>query len=1115
MTRLFDKITQLSLKARWLTVALTVAALALGVIALIQLNLELLPPVDFPVIVAVSFWQGASAEETLDQLTVPMENAVKEIEGIKNLESNTGGGYAALVLSTEFGLDQESLRQEIADALASAPRPDDAEPPELLSFGLDDIPVVVASVSSSQLSLPELKRLVESSIVSELEDLPGVERIAVSGGQELPDDLPESPETPGVPLPSEWIEGAAAMGQTIATTADITPQMMQFIIGFQPEALSVLTLEMWQAFPPEVLAVVSEESLIQVPAELVDAVRDLLAGTTGGSTEPVVIPQEPPLLPESWRQPPPDGSQPQVQFETAADLMNNPFNMPAAQLLNLLVEMGTVPNAPELVADLTAEIILWLDAQDSNFLPGLSPALLRLFSPRVLSNLPAAYVETLDPALRAELEALAGGTVTAFVPSDVINRTNGNPSLLLIFFKGGSENIVVVSHAIFDRLDEMERANSDLTFEVAFEQSSFIEESISGVAREGVLGAAFAVLVILVFLSGFVNGRYRLSWRSTLVTAVSIPLSVFIGFAAMRWLPALHPPFKALESAWSDLPVLSSIGTLLVRLFPGSMTLNIMTLSGMTVAVGRVVDDSIVVLENIYRRIQRGDERREAVIGGTRDVAIAIFASTVTTVIVFLPLGLIGGLVGEFFLPFGLTVTYALGASFVVAITVVPVLAYLFIHKETMPAPKETWMQRTYTPVLKWALGHRFWTVVIAAVLFLGSLWLLALRPQAFIPAMGEPTIDVAVDLPNGTRMTETDATVQELEAFLMTQEGIEVYETEIGSNSGISMRAFFDSGIDQSAASVRVAPASREDLERLLPLVRAEAERIFGKDYVTVSMADMTSGGFGASFSLVLTGEPDDLAAVDEQVIATLEDIDGLANVTSNLTTGETVIRINGQRAVNYSAELETRDTLGVTAEAKEAISALGLPESIIISEGFETSTQTESFADMGRALIISILAVYIVLALTFRSFIHPFTILFSLPLAVVGAALGLAITNRVLGISAMIGLMMLVGIVVTNAIVLLERVQQNRRQRGMNAYDALVEGGRTRMRPIWMTALAAVLALIPLAMGFTEGAIIASELATVVIGGLLTSTLLTLLIIPVAYSLFEELGRRLRRRK
>jgi HAE1 family hydrophobic/amphiphilic exporter-1 len=1259
ITKLFDKITRVSLKLRWITILLAVAALILGGIALTQLNQELLPPIEFPAMVAVTFWQGATADEVLNQVTVPLENAVQDVEGVVNVESNTGQGFSAISLRTAFGQDRQALEQNVTAAMSRVSLPEGVDPPELLSFSLNDIPVVAASVSSGSLSLPELKALVESSIVPQLEAIPGVAQVSVSGGQELPTEPPPTePPTPTptpqptdtptpeptatptataepttaagpvepwptvepLPLPQEWVEAARAAGVTLETTADIAPEMMQMLAQFQPQSLSLVTWEIWQALAPEVLAAVPDAALQFVAPEIANQVTQLvararayvaqqepeagptadldllpevwrmaglqqginlekasdvtvevlrgvvgfapqlldtltphhlkslspevlawlpqdfiaklpadlrveleeLAAPAGGlgaaaqkeAEEAAKLSAEAPPLPESWRQPPESDSPVQMTFETAADLLKNPFGVSTADLFNLLVEMNVVPNAPELLGDLTPEVILWLADQDAGFLAGLNPGTLRLLSPEALAALPAGFLATLDPALRAELEGIAAGTVTVFLPEATINRTNGNPSLSLAFYKAGQENTVVVSHAIFDELEKLEKDNGGLHFEIAFEQSSFIEESISGVAREGGLGAVFAVVVILIFLSGFVRGKYVLSWRSTLVTAVSIPLSVLIGFAVMRWAPLLHPTFKSLADSVAGVPLLGTIALLIARTVPAQLTLNVMTLSGMTVAVGRVVDDSIVVLENIYRRIQRGDERREAVIGGTRDVAIAIFASTVTTVIVFLPLGLIGGLIGEFFMPFGLIVTYALGASFVVAITVVPVLAYLFIRQEHMPGAKETWMQRAYTPLLKWALGHRFWTLLIAAALFLGSFWLLGLRPRAFIPSLGEPTINASVDLPNGTTMAETDALVYRLEGYLAVQDGIQVYETTIGASSSMSARSLFGGGgVDQSAASLRISPRSKGDLERLIPLVRAEAERIFGPENVVVSSADLMSSGFGG-LGLVLTGDAGDLAAVNERVIAALSQVEGLANVSSNLTAGEVIVRVDGQRAVSYSADVETRDTMGVTARAKQAVAALDLPAGVGISEGFETREQTKGFADMGRALIISIVAVYLVMALTFRSLIQPFTILFSLPLAVIGAALGLAVTNRVLGISAMIGLMMLVGVVVTNAIVLLERVQQNRRWRGMNAYDALVEGGRTRLRPIWMTALAAILALMPLALGLTEGALIAAELATVVIGGLLTSTFLTLVIVPVAYSLSDALVRRLTQR-
>jgi HAE1 family hydrophobic/amphiphilic exporter-1 len=233
------------------------------------------------------------------------------------------------------------------------------------------------------------------------------------------------------------------------------------------------------------------------------------------------------------------------------------------------------------------------------------------------------------------------------------------------------------------------------------------------------------------------------------------------------------------------------------------------------------------------------------------------------------------------------------------------------------------------------------------------------------------------------------------------------------------------------------------------------------------------------------------------------------LTNVSSNLMEADMILRVDGEPAVRYTGELETEDSLGVTETAKAALESV-VPPGLTVSEGFETEQQTKGFQQSIRAIMISILVVYLVMVLTFRSFVHPFTILFSLPMAIIGAAIALWITDRVVGISVLVGMMMLVGIVVTNAIVLIDRVQNNRKKRNMNIYDALVEGGRTRLRPILMTAIAAMLALLPLALGFTEGALVAAELATVVIGGLFTSTLLTLLVVPVMYSLLHQLTTR-----
>jgi HAE1 family hydrophobic/amphiphilic exporter-1 len=273
-----------------------------------------------------------------------------------------------------------------------------------------------------------------------------------------------------------------------------------------------------------------------------------------------------------------------------------------------------------------------------------------------------------------------------------------------------------------------------------------------------------------------------------------------------------------------------------------------------------------------------------------------------------------------------------------------------------------------------------------------------------------------------------------------------------------------------------------------------------------------------------VLSGPQEELAAINDDVIATLNNVDGLTNVSSSLAaagTGSgndgpvTFIRVDQQSALSFTGELETENTLGVTGAAKQALLAMpNLPSDVTVSEGFQSSQQTEGFASLGKAMGIAILLVIIILIVTFGSFVHWLDIILSIIVAPVGAAVLLTVTGRVLGISAMIGLLMLIGIVVTNAVVLIDRVQSNQRERGMNTHDALIEAGNRRLRPILMTALATIFALIPLAIGLSEGAIIASELGTVVIGGLFSSTLLTLIIVPVAYMMLDPLNRRLSRR-
>jgi HAE1 family hydrophobic/amphiphilic exporter-1 len=909
---------------------------------------------------------------------------------------------------------------------------------------------------------------------------------APAGGLADSEPLPEA-----VPLPESWVAAAekSLRGMVaVNTTADLGPLMVSVLLnptgGDNPgpvDLLADLTPEMLNALPSAVLSGLPVDYYLDLSESFENQLDGRVQAVISQAERREALKNEAPILPASWVS---SFAQLGLEIQTAADLDASSINLTASFL-------------PDLLSVLRPEVVLWLAEADPSFLSALDPAALQLLSADALAAVRDAHPEFwagLDDDQRTLLDGIADGLIVAESYEDTVNRTNGEVSLRLSVAKERDANTVATVHRLWNRMEELEKELGNVQFDIVFEQASFIEESITGVAREGVLGAVFAVIVIMAFLSGQVAGRYRPAWRSTLVTAVSIPTSLLAA---------------------------------LILLWATGSTLNIMTLSGLTVAIGRVVDDSIVVLENIYRHIQSGEERGSAVVHGTREVALAIFASTATTVVVFLPIGLIGGIIGEFFLPFALAVTFALVSSFMVAVTLVPLLAYLFIRKEHLPEERESWMQRGYTrtlhlvlnpkpwanvPVLRWFLNTRIFSMIVATIIIIGSMVLMVRLPQTFIPSLGEPTININLSLQrNDLIATDATATLVEDKLEELRQGGrIESYQTIVGSGGGFE--SFFGGGVSQNQAALEAVPARGEDVEALAAELRTFVEGLVGAEHGTVSAADIASSGLG-SFELVVTAENvEDLAKANEMVMDELEKVEGFINIKSSLRVDRngqavTIGRSNGQPAVTFTAEVVAQDTLGISQEAHNRVAALALPAGVGVTQGFSTEQQTSGFADMGKSIGFSVIIVYVVMVLTFGAALPPFDILFSLPFAVVGAAVALTVTNRVLGISSMVGLMMLVGIVVTNAIVLLQLVQQLRR-RGHNAEEALIEAGAVRLRPIWMTALAAILALIPLAIGFfASGAIIGADLATVVIGGLLFSTLISLAIVPIVYSLTDSI--------
>ena len=754
-------------------------------------------------------------------------------------------------------------------------------------------------------------------------------------------------------------------------------------------------------------------------------------------------------------------------------------------------------------------------------------------------------------------------------PGTIVTRTNGQPSVTITVMKTADANTVDVANAVLAKAKEINgNLGNGVKLDTTFTQSDFIQQSINDLRDKALIGGALAIVIVFLFLTAV---------RASLVTAISIPLSLLIGFLAMR-----------------------AFG----------LTINILTLSAMSIAVGRLIDDSIVMVEVIYRRLQRGEGFREAAVGGAKEIANPITSATLATVAIFIPLIFVGGIVGQLFIPFALTVTFAMLASLLVALMVVPTLSKFLVSGKAKVKVGVPWYQKLYTPALKWALGHRALTLIIAAVLFVASLGLLPVIGTSFISGMGEPQLVVQIQMPPGTDIGVTSATAAQVEALLVGNKEVTNYYTTVGTSTSLmgAISTVMGGGGGDNTATITVYLDPRADMDKEAEALGNATKEIATKANAGIAItASESGGGPGAGFSdlnISVQGQnQNDIANTTGQLFAQLQGVKGLANLESDITmvvpklsiefnsskvaalgltpaqqqqlqqefyllmigntTGNSTkviignesypifvkgvasglgnvteadsMRIGWPQAITLdkvadvtltdvpthishtdlalsatiTGAITEKDVGGVNRVVQEKINALPSNPGVEVKMAGVAEEMASTFSRMGIAIIAAIVIAFLIVAFMMRSIINPLIIMVSLPLASIGALLGLLITGHTIGVSAMMGMLMLVGIVLTNAIVLIALVEQLRKS-GMSTYEALVQGGQTRLRPILMTALTTIFAMIPLALGVGSGTLLAAELAVVVIGGLFSSTLLTLLVIPVIYSLVDGLRRR-----
>lgn len=1068
-------LTRLAVRRSSVTVLMTVAILIFGVFAATQLKQELTPSIDFPVITIITTYPGAESQAVADTVSAPVEQAVSGIQGLQNVQSNSTNGVSIVVATFEYGTDIKAAQSTISSNLQSVALPAGATTPQVQSFNLSTQPIVQMSLSSSTRSPAELAQIAREQLVPAFKKVDGVFSVDVSGGG-----------------------------------------TRQLVIKLDPAGLAANKIAVQQ-----VVGALQANSLT-LPGGTVDQ---------QGFFIPVVTTHK---------------------FQSVQDICN----------LVVGVAIPTAPTAPG-TSGAPGSISGAGTSTGTSTGTGASSTSTGLCQPA--AHLPG-MITLADIATIAQSDT----------PTDGISRTNGQPSVGIAVSKTQDANTVTVSDAVNAKLSDLKSKLPDgVTVTILQDQATFIKQSINELVKEGLLGAGFAVLVIFLFL---------LNVRSTLVSAISIPVSLLVAF---------------------------------ITLYAAGISLNVLTLGGLAIAIGRVVDDAVVVLENIYRHVQAGEPPRRAVITATREVSTAVTASTATTLAVFAPLAFTGGLVGEFFRPFALAVVVALAASLFVALTIIPVLAKYFVRQGRRAArearagavhEENTWLQRIYTPILRWALGHRVVTLLVAVALFAGSLATIPLIPTSFLSEGGQKLIAITVSPPPGADVQAVSDEAAKVENILLEDGRVKSFQTTIGSgNSTQALRALFTGGAGNSA-SITAYLKDSADLPSTASDLRAKLTDAPVAGQFAIKVQD--SAASTSQFQVTLSGsDTTELAEAGKRVLDVVKAEDHIANPTSNasavaptifvnvdpakaslyglttaqvgqqvraalaaqtavrVTTGDVnagqptdvvvqvdprglkgaagvdlanlpilyggagragvvplgqiakiavqpsqvlVTRIGGQPSITISADILGQNTGSVSADLQKKIKDLSLPVGITVAYGGITSQITTGFNGLLLAMVAAVVLVYLLMVLTFGSLVDPFILLFSLPLAAIGAFPALLVTGRTLSISAMIGLLMLVGIVVTNAIVLLDMVKQRERQ-GMSTRDALLAGARIRVRPILMTAVATILATLPEAIGSGNGSFIAGDLGVVVIGGLLSSTFLTLVGIPVLYSLASGMKRRL----
>ena len=1097
-------LSRLSLANRSVVALITVIVAIFGFISLGSLRQELFPSIEVPQAAIVTAYPGASPTVVDSQVSVPIENVVRNLDGVSSTSTTSQSNLSVVRVSFEFGTTTAQVKERVAAALAGLTTLPSGVTPQQISGSLDSIPIVVLGVSSNSGDNTALSKIISDVATPMLTPIAGVRDVTISG------------------ISTKRIN--LTLNQKVLTANGLTQQSI--VSALQANGFVI---------PAGTINDAAGQLSVQVgtPVESLAAFKSLPLITTSTST--------------SYG----SSSSLAALFGSGASA-SGASGFPGASS-----GAGAGSGAGAAAGSGTG----------TGSAAGTGSA-------SGVSGIPS--IPTPTPTVSTSIKVLTVGQVAKVelvnAPDASIARVNGKAALSISLTKTADGNTVSVSHAVQTLIPDLTKKLGDVKITTTFDQAPYVEKSLNDLNREGLLGLGFAIVVILLFL---------LSVRSTLVTAISIPTSVLITFIGLN---------------------------------ATGYSLNLFTLSALTIAIGRVVDDSIVVIENINRHLSYGETKIQAIQNAVREVAGAVTAATITTVAVFLPIALVGGLVGQLFRPFAFTFAIALVASLLVSLTIVPVLAFWFLKasnksestdEETERAgidaardaeeekERKSWLQRGYLPILRTTQAHPAWTLVAAVMVLLLTFGLVPLLKTNFIGNSDSNTVSFTQDVPPSFSLHQKDVAAAKFEKILLAEKDVKVVQTSIGSNGdgrvafgasagGIQIQITTKEGIDQLALQKRVLDAAAADssmgtvkiqqggsfgssgtidvkvtatndtnLKAGIAVIAAAVKGTKNVSEITNSLStaqrtlevkvdrmkaaklgltEVVVSGIVASaltpssigklniqnvstpIYVVKTDTPKTVAAIRKIQIPSMSGAVALSKIASikEVLVPTSVTSEKGSRTASVSLKPVGDNTGAITMEVTKKLTKVSMPAGTSYSLGGVSKDQADSFSQLGLALLAAVAIVYLVMVATFRSLLQPILLLTSIPFAATGAFVALLVTDTALGVPALIGMLLLVGIVVTNAIVLIDLMNQYR-ETGMSVKESIFNGARQRLRPILMTALATIFALTPMALGIGGGGgFISKPLAVVVIGGLFSSTVLTLVIVPVLYWLAAGRGER-----